>query len=457
MKESGEVLDAAAAFGIDLTRLYYGAEKNPSSSGEVIVDLDKVGNRSKQMKKIFDQKKKVEGKEIVFISKKINKVCNETNGGNSYAKPAPAIRPTAPEEVDSVASNLIPNTVTTIPRAQGTPLKKSSLSKIKNPTPENVSNSKQQVLQVKKEVQSTEEEDNVENESCGNDSKIEPTNHASTTAPGRPENLQNQCEKCPKSFASITLLRYHYCSHFRTVLKKRFANMYNDDKCLVCAKTFPNPGRLLLHIGINHDKINEILKTKGITELPSYSSGAQDGMEPPHEPENDEAANDDDANVAMPNPSLTKDIKNIPLLGSQSANPVVGGPVTSASASVVEEPLNSKSISNSTLKATTTQIPTAVTKAPTAAPIETNSSFDKNDPTAECNYELECQVCDQKLKTISLLEQHCCRHFMKELQDHYSSLMDGLKCNVCYSNFKQKHSLLLHIGCKHGKINDILR
>merc|ERR1712212_890023 len=103
---------------------------------------------------------------------------------------------------------------------------------------------------------------------------------------------------------------------------------------------------------------------------------------------------------------------------------------------------------------TTTQNPTSATETST---VDKNSSFDKNDPTSECNYELECQVCDQKLKTISLLEQHCCRHFMKELQDHYSSLMDGLKCNVCYSNFKQKHSLLLHIGCKHGKINDILK
>ena len=90
MKESGEVLDAAAAFGIDITKLYYGAEKNPTSSGEVMVDLDKIGNKSKQMKKIFDQKKKVEGKEIVFISrKKINKVGNETTEDNRDVKPVP--------------------------------------------------------------------------------------------------------------------------------------------------------------------------------------------------------------------------------------------------------------------------------------------------------------------------------------------------------------------------------
>ena len=46
---------------------------------------------------------------------------------------------------------------------------------------------------------------------------------------------------------------------------------------------------------------------------------------------------------------------------------------------------------------------------------------------------------------------------MKDLQDQYSSLMERLKCNICNNTFKQKHSLLLHIGCKHGKINDILK
>ena len=46
---------------------------------------------------------------------------------------------------------------------------------------------------------------------------------------------------------------------------------------------------------------------------------------------------------------------------------------------------------------------------------------------------------------------------MKELQDQFSDLMDGLRCNLCNSEFKQKHSLLLHIGCKHGKVNNILK
>ena len=61
------------------------------------------------------------------------------------------------------------------------------------------------------------------------------------------------------------------------------------------------------------------------------------------------------------------------------------------------------------------------------------------------------------MNTLNQLEQHCCRHFMKELAEQFSSLMDDLRCSLCNTVFKQKHKLLLHIGCKHGKINDILK
>ena len=46
---------------------------------------------------------------------------------------------------------------------------------------------------------------------------------------------------------------------------------------------------------------------------------------------------------------------------------------------------------------------------------------------------------------------------LKEIQDKFAHLMDDLKCALCHSIFKQKHSLVMHIGCKHGKINEILK
>ena len=66
-------------------------------------------------------------------------------------------------------------------------------------------------------------------------------------------------------------------------------------------------------------------------------------------------------------------------------------------------------------------------------------------------------MCDKQLGSLHQLEQHCCRHFMKELAEQFSDIMENMKCGLCNSVFKQRHSLLLHIGCKHGKINDILR
>ena len=89
------------------------------------------------------------------------------------------------------------------------------------------------------------------------------------------EDAKNKCVKCNKGFASLTLLRYHYCSHFRGLLKKRFSSLFNDNKCLVCQKNFANSGRLLLHIGVQHDKINEILRLKGMPVLPPFVTAGE--------------------------------------------------------------------------------------------------------------------------------------------------------------------------------------
>ena len=75
----------------------------------------------------------------------------------------------------------------------------------------------------------------------------------------------------------------------------------------------------------------------------------------------------------------------------------------------------------------------------------------------ECNFDLKCQVCQQTSTSLYHLETHLCRHFIRELHDSFSHLMNDNKCTICTNTFKQKHSLILHIGSKHGKINDILR
>ena len=69
----------------------------------------------------------------------------------------------------------------------------------------------------------------------------------------------------------------HYCGHFLSIIKEKFQSSYSDLNCLekACNKKFPSLQKLLVHIDVVHDKINTILKMKGIDELPSYQISTQ--------------------------------------------------------------------------------------------------------------------------------------------------------------------------------------
>ena len=290
------------------------------------------------------------------------------------------------------------------------------------------------------------------------------------------EDLKHKCEKCDKGFASITLLRYHYCSHFRGLLKKRFDHMFLDNKCLSCLKTFSNPGRLLLHIGVQHDKINEILKMKGLTVLPPWTTLPLDEETLlPHQTKTEPRdSTSDSVNSSTPTPAGTATPVQTSVLSLTTSSTIstISTISTTSASSAIKAPsifappgppaagslLNLKVSSSVSATYSKSSLPSSTAAGSPNSNITgpTSTSAPKPESTP-CNYELECEVCGQKQRSIQLLEQHCCRHFMKELQEQYSNLIDGLKCTICNNVFKQKHSLLLHIGCKHGKVNDILK
>ena len=74
----------------------------------------------------------------------------------------------------------------------------------------------------------------------------------------------------------------------------------------------------------------------------------------------------------------------------------------------------------------------------------------------QCNFSLECEVCDAKMKTLSALYSHYASHFTIELEKKCGDLRDNLRCLICGQSYKSRHILTNHIGVKHGKINDIL-
>ena len=231
----------------------------------------------------------------------------------------------------------------------------------------------------------------------------------------------------------------------RGLLKKKYAELFEENKCLLCQKTFANSGRLLLHIGVQHDKINEILKAKGLRILPPFmaANASNDSVAVSKtEPMESDLLEKEEATQEISNDMQTTEAT------PESGDSAIAFPVTSSNLV----------LSSNQMQTTPAAIQsTTAAPSPSATPSAPLPQENSQQESSTCNYDLECEVCSQKQRSIQLLEQHCCRHFMKELQEQYVSLMDGLRCTLCNNVFKQKHSLLLHIGCKHGKVNDILR
>ena len=79
----------------------------------------------------------------------------------------------------------------------------------------------QKPLQVKQEPAAEEELDNTGGRLGGATLPPAATNNQhledETSQDQASGELKNKCEKCFKGFPSLTLLRYHYCSHFRCI------------------------------------------------------------------------------------------------------------------------------------------------------------------------------------------------------------------------------------------------
>ena len=70
---------------------------------------------------------------------------------------------------------------------------------------------------------------------------------------------------------------------------------------------------------------------------------------------------------------------------------------------------------------------------------------------------LKCQVCDKTLETRYDLAEHYCNHFMKDLAAQFPRSVATLECELCGTRLARKRNLLHHLGCRHGKINIVLK
>jgi len=425
LEDSEELLEACQLLGLDIQKIHYerlGTEQ--AEQDEVRVDLA----TSNSLRQSWEQKKK-EGKRIVFESSAVNslrkRLEQEKNKRETVVTGSSTVNnkgsPESPESPGEDQTN----------PSSGVPLVPS--------------------IEIKKEVE-------METESVGEDSAMETvksnsdpgqasaptaekeekfnkTNSVTSSIPSaadsqsksRDSHSKYECEQCKKPQSNLLNLKRHLVCHFLEALKKNNGQFYDKGMCILCAKSITNLQTFLVHVGIHHDKINDVLKMKGMKELPPHF-----GKPTPRE------------QSSSSKKSTPKTLSNIQKV--EKASKKVNSPATSMSTSTSSSPLAPPGP------------PPQTPGRPTSAPLVPPTPASERKPLdSECNFNLSCQVCTQRLGNLHQLEQHLCRHFMKELQDSYSDLMNDMKCTLCHNVFKHKHSLILHLGCKHGKINDILR
>ena len=75
------------------------------------------------------------------------------------------------------------------------------------------------------------------------------------------------CEICNKELENVSQLASHMIgSHFLKEIRERYSSMYVDGECTECHKTF-NRNSVWMHLGSVHNKLDEVLMSKGMRPL----------------------------------------------------------------------------------------------------------------------------------------------------------------------------------------------
>ena len=223
-----------------------------------------------------------------------------------------------------------------------------------------------------------------------------------------------KCTEQGKLFTSAYNLRYHYAKHAKAALinrlKQTWPNFTNStNTCESCQVIFQNRDMLAFHIGAKHGEVDAILTRKGIP-IPQDET-------------------------AVPQPQVVP-----------TPDPVREPPATIPRTEFGSPPIDQQPTSTDSLQQTAENLPASKEGEPS-----------NNEDVV--NYQLQCQVCEAACSSLSQLHQHCTNHFVRNIQTKFGRLIgeSGKECLVCGFTAKSKSQVVTHLGCKHGKVNDILQ
>jgi len=306
---------------------------------------------------------------------------------------------------------------------------------------------KSRKMAIKKEACSfttTSEERNVEDS-------------PSTVTESVPDN-QNKCEVCGESFTSHNKLAQHACNHFLSELRC-FSGLYEGNTCKLCDIAYSTEFALMIHLGWKHQKINDVLKSKGYKPLVLRTV---DHRVPPG-PSNEStiespsfsllSTTNSETNSTLSESSLSCETSGGDDLNSTSQ---ILGQVTEQSTFLSQMNLtpgtDKSSVSNQkgemTFRPSVNSTP-SVSMKKTAAPSSTMKSFKKK--------RHPCEICDKECNYPGYLAQHYCDiHFNEILKQEVAKKFDEKKCKDCDKSINSSQDQIRHVGMKHGIINTLL-
>jgi len=206
-----------------------------------------------------------------------------------------------------------------------------------------------------------------------------------------------KCQVCStEQYTKLSLLLTHYIrSHFITEGKQAFEPFHTNKKCKLCGMICKTTQQLIAHIGVKHKKVNMLLVKNGYKQHVKVKR---------------------DAN----------------LKGD------------------AEETTDDTGMHFSDISVETTE--------PGDIP-STSDTNETDEASKEKKSGYRCQICEKDVETLSLLWNHYSHsHFCKDIKEIYGNQMDldELLCKICDKKMKSKAGLLMHIGTRHHKVNEIL-
>jgi len=313
------------------------------------------------------------------------------------------------------------------------------------------------------------------------------------------EQLERSCELCIQDFSSVPVssLAYHYCNHFSDKMQTYFSTYYFNKTCKICKKSFGTIDKLMVHIGVRHGKINNILNSVHLKPLrfpkkkkakttsadlqttPFANEKVLRALREPKQERGSSYTNEHEQQFQVSRKKLEAKIcficdktnGNLALL-KQHICTHFWDELKIISAEIVINGKTCGICNEDSQNLTTLMKHIAITHGKLDEILDSKGypTLNKNSrklpiqkekvsrkySTSDIKEIRECEICNKELESLSKLGQHMVSlHFFKEIRETYNHLYNGKECTLCNNSYT-KNTLVMHIGATHNKLDEVL-